>query len=129
MSKHTPGPWTVNEGSIGTLGGEMFPHLTITTDFHSTGQITNGPEATVAELQLKHASSAFHIGGTKSFEHRIGPDEVRANAALIAAAPELLEILVAAVGRVEVANAEGNPILSAWLLEAHAIIAKATGKQ
>jgi hypothetical protein len=50
------------------------------------------------------------------------------DAALIAAAPDLLAVLQFAVGRVELANAEGNPILSAWLSDARAAIARATGK-
>lgn len=50
-----------------------------------------------------------------------------ANARLIAAAPELLEALRFAVKRVELANAEGDPILSAWLPDAKAAIAKAAG--
>ena len=50
-----------------------------------------------------------------------------ANARLIAAAPDLLDALKAAVLRVTLANAEGegDPILSAWLPDALAAIAKA----
>lgn len=43
------------------------------------------------------------------------------------AAPELLGCMKAAVARVELANAEGDTILSAWLPDAKAIIAKAEG--
>jgi len=53
-------------------------------------------------------------------------DENLANARLIAAAPDLLDLLILAAQRVEVANEEGNPILSAWLTDANAAIAKAT---
>ena len=56
-----------------------------------------------------------------------GP-EWRENARLIAAAPELLDLLKIAVARVEIANAEGNDILSAWLTDAQNAIAKATGE-
>lgn len=42
------------------------------------------------------------------------------------AAPKLLEALEAAVARIELANTEGNPILSAWLPSARAAIAEAT---
>lgn len=45
---------------------------------------------------------------------------------LVESAPELLEELQIAVMRVELANKEGNPILSAWLQGARAAIAKAT---
>jgi hypothetical protein len=44
------------------------------------------------------------------------------------AAPEMLEALKFAVARVRVANAEGDPILSAWLPGADAAIAKAEGR-
>jgi hypothetical protein len=42
------------------------------------------------------------------------------------AAPDLLSLLEAAVARVKLANADGNPILSAWLIDAEAAITKAT---
>jgi len=47
------------------------------------------------------------------------------SASLIAAAPDLLLSLQQAVARVELANDEGNPILSAWLPEARKAIALA----
>ncbi len=43
-------------------------------------------------------------------------------------APKLLEALKFAVARVRLANAEGNPILSAWLPAADATIANAEGR-
>ena len=52
---------------------------------------------------------------------------VSANARLIAAAPELKDLLAAAIARIELANQEGNPILSAWLPDAKAAIAKVEG--
>lgn len=54
--------------------------------------------------------------------------EALANVALASAAPDLLEELKTAVARVEIANAEGNPILSAWLPGARLAIAKAEGR-
>ena len=51
-----------------------------------------------------------------------------ANARLISAAPDLLDALRAAVARVEVANREGDPILSGWLPSARAAIATAEGR-
>jgi len=50
-----------------------------------------------------------------------------ANARLIAAAPELLTCLKLAVARIELANAEGNNIMSAWLPDAKAAITAAEG--
>ena len=49
-------------------------------------------------------------------------------ARLIASAPDLLDALKAAVARVQIANEEGETILSAWLPDALAAIAKAEGK-
>lgn len=37
---------------------------------------------------------------------------------LFAAAPTLLQLLSTAIARVEIANGEGDPILSAWLIDA-----------
>lgn len=41
---------------------------------------------------------------------------------------ELLEMLKSAVARIEVANGEGDPILSAWVPDAKQAIAKAEGR-
>lgn len=47
-------------------------------------------------------------------------------AVVMTAAPDLLDLLRQAAERVRIANAEGDPILSAWLSDADAAIAKAT---
>jgi hypothetical protein len=54
-------------------------------------------------------------------------DAAEANAHLIASAPDLLDLLEAAVARVQIANEEGNSILSAWLPDALSALAKAKG--
>jgi len=54
-------------------------------------------------------------------------DEAEPNARLISAAPELLDLIEAAVVRIQMANDEGDPILSAWLTDAKSAIAKAKG--
>ncbi len=41
---------------------------------------------------------------------------------------ELLDILKMAVARIELANAEGDDIMSAWLPDAKAVIAKVKGE-
>ena len=51
-----------------------------------------------------------------------------ANAHLIAAAPDLLDLLEAAVARVQIANEEGQSILSAWLPDALSTLRKAKGE-
>lgn len=50
-----------------------------------------------------------------------------ADAKVCAAAPEMLDLLKAAVARVKIANVEGNPILSGWLQDAEALITKVEG--
>ena len=49
-------------------------------------------------------------------------------ARLIAAAPDLLDLLEAAVARVQIANEEGESILSAWLPDALSTLRKAKGE-
>ena len=49
------------------------------------------------------------------------------SAPLYAAAPDLLDLLDAAIARVQLANEEGNPILSAWLPDALSTLRKAKG--
>ena len=47
---------------------------------------------------------------------------------LIASAPDLIDLLEAAIARVQLANEEGNPILSAWLPDALSTLRKAKGE-
>jgi ABC-type bacteriocin/lantibiotic exporter with double-glycine peptidase domain len=48
-------------------------------------------------------------------------------ARLISSAPDLLDLLESAVARVQIANEDGNPILSAWLPDALSTLRKAKG--
>ena len=59
----------------------------------------------------------------------MNPDEIAANARVIAAAPELLELLERAVGRLEIAHRNGDSIMKEWVIDARTAIAKATGEQ
>ena len=59
----------------------------------------------------------------------MNPNEIAANARLIAAAPELLELLERAVGRLEIAHRNGDSIMKEWVIDARAAILKATGEQ
>jgi hypothetical protein len=54
--------------------------------------------------------------------------EVNANALLIAAAPDLLEMLDRAVRRLEIAHANGDTIMREWIIDARAVIAKVEGR-
>lgn len=53
--------------------------------------------------------------------------EALQTARCLAEAPAMLTLLELAVARIELANAEGDPILAAWLPDARTAIAKATG--
>ena len=60
--------------------------------------------------------------------HMIGySDEDKANARLIASAPDLLDMLDRAVRRLEIAHANGDTIMREWIVDARAAIAKAGG--
>jgi len=58
----------------------------------------------------------------------VAADVGAADSRLIEQAPNLLELLEAAVLRVELANKEGDAILSAWLPDAKLAIARARGE-
>lgn len=75
--------------------------------------------------RLDHERTIVDAHGTKIAETWPPHPDALPDARLIAAAPDLLDALKAAVLRVELANAEGDPILSAWLPDAWAAIAKA----
>ena len=98
-TKHTPGTWF-------TDGVPRQPHGAI-------GVFTSDGVACIALVQP----------GCLPADWR--EDAAQANARLIAAAPDLLRTLEAAVVRIENANREGDPILSAWLPGAEAVIAAA----
>jgi hypothetical protein len=99
---HTPGPWTID--------------WYICRDNKSGEELWRVPRSIgPAHVDHDHWAGAY-----------INVDE--ADAHVMAAARDLLTALQFAVSRVELANAEGNPILSAWLTDARAAIALATSK-
>lgn len=92
--KHTPGPWKIHdEGNTYPL--EIFPAAGGTL-IASVTKAANGPAGITQEVG-------------------------RANASLIAAAPELLELLKQFVSDIE----ERDPIYPTWIDAARAAIAKA----
>lgn len=98
MSKHTPGPWTVQERE------------------HSFRVV----DSRALKFDNSRLCDVQHWAGATR-----GPDreEARANARLIAAAPELLEALKLCAVLVHDGNRQGDAAIEA----AHAAIAKATG--
>lgn len=104
MNEHTPGPWEVWENVISEYG------------------IPVGPErGGVAVCDVTVANGI----GVVTPETR---EAATSNARLIAAAPDMYDALIQAVKRIELANAEGDPILSAWLPTARAALAKGKGE-
>jgi len=99
---HTPSPWKhANRGDY---------------DISGIGIFANNP----AGMPYYVATAGFM--GTA--DHRYA----EANARLIASAPDLLDLLESAVARIQIANEEGNPILSAWLPDALSTLRKAKGE-
>ena len=54
--------------------------------------------------------------------------QTKANATLIAAAPELMVVLERAIRRLEIAHANGDSIMREWIVDARAALASATGE-
>lgn len=104
MGKHTPGPWRAR--SYQTDDGDVWVDCDSWVN-PKTASCRGGTVATVL---------ASGVGG----------GSVEANAALIAAAPELLEVLKA-FPAVHTSGAEFKA-LGAWLERVSAVIAKAEGK-
>lgn len=97
------------------------PWRAVTETTYSTSQIA----IEAAGLVIAHI---VHNGAASPFAGRAEPGQLgdpMADARLMAAAPDLLGLLAEAVARVEIANAEGDPILSAWLPYARAAVDKA----
>lgn len=72
-------------------------------------------------------ASANLVSRASGAAGRVAVCDSARRAKLFAAAPELLAALRMGVARIEIANREGDPILSAWLVDAKAAIAKAQG--
>ena len=102
--KHTPGPWTSYPCNL---------------ERYSRVITANG-----AMVQIAMTKEVY--GDRRTYEPG---EETTANARLIAAAPELLELLERAVGRLEIAHRNGDSIMKEWVIDAHTAILKATGEQ
>ena len=101
MSKHTEGPWSVVEHD------------------HAICIQTESPSKT------KYGASRYAAIGGFDRNDRAQLEEARANARLIAAAPELLEALTDCVEHMHWTQPQGE----AALKKAKAAIAKATGSE
>jgi len=105
--KHTPGPWSFDENQHLAAGNRSYGILTLAPAFNSDNE--DWPyHPRVACVQVGHGSAPKEIA--------------KANARLIAAAPELLQALKSA----EIVLSEKSPN-GAVLKEIRSAIAKATG--
>ena len=103
-AKHTPGPWRV-EGGTTLIWGDCNPDDTT----------SYGLGYPIAEC--RHTPAASWSRGPSKYE------EAEANARLISAAPELLEL----IERAHEADCPDEDIRTAWWEARAAAIAKATG--
>lgn len=101
---HTPGPWTV---------------------FNPSEGYRPGIDAMGGSFSIILFGNDVDDMGVKGR----GGDEMKANARLIAAAPELLAALEEAVKWIETADATATPMMYATLRQSLAAIAKAEGNQ
>ena len=108
---HTPAPWAIHTCNE---NGPSLDSFFLST----TAQTWDGNECERIICRFPTGTGQFSDIGRENL----------ANANLISAAPDLLSALEAAVARVQIANEEGDPILSAWLPDALSAIAKAKGE-
>ena len=106
MGTYTPGPWRLRRSDLAVVNADASA-LIAWTDRNTYGKTRDDIQA-----------NARRIVACVNACEGINPEAV----------PDLLTVLRAAVARVELANREGDPILSAWLPDAQAAIAKAEGR-
>lgn len=104
MSKHTPGPWVVL----------------------NTHDIFTNIGAENADGDCAPYNDGWHVADCGSDDLNI--DEIRANARLIAAAPNLLAALQEVVAEADAYEAKHGPMHRPWVRIARAAIAKAEGR-
>ncbi|HKS74290.1 MAG TPA: hypothetical protein VJQ82_13900 [Terriglobales bacterium] len=125
MSKHTPGPWTFQLSMLDTKEGPTgFSIL-------SEGKARSVVSAGVYEHQALTVSSSFrHLD---CFNAYYSPEEVEANARLIAAAPELLETCKKALGAImaelDAQDAYKHSVLDGAVVALTNAIANAEGRE
>jgi hypothetical protein len=110
---HTPGPWKL-------VYNEEDPSHSI---LMGTAVAQTGRQESHHEWRCDHGIYEDEDSGAMQDQF----SELESNGILMTAAPELLEMLATAIARIKLANAEGNPILSAWLPDAESLIRKIRG--
>ena len=106
-AKFTPGPWVMN----------------------TAGSAKQGKPFTIDEVYVYAPETQDDVAICAEVIDPLTQKPSEANARLIAAAPELLDVLKRAVRRLEIAHKNGDTIMSQWIFDARDAIAKATGEQ
>jgi len=114
---HTPGPWTSEVTNAGEIGSKDKVRV----------EAADGHIAIICRIQQNNARNTF---GKELNVHR-NLQEVKANARLIAAAPDLLSLLDTIAGELGAWRCSGDPRPATWadvrIRRIHAAIAKAKG--
>ena len=97
--------------------------------YHVTGAIERGEAQAIVEIPALHITqNDDHFVIVTNLGNHYAKTFDPSATHLIAASPDLLDLLESAVARVQLANEDGNPILSAWLPEALSTLRKAKGE-
>jgi hypothetical protein len=120
-AKPTPGPWVTERygDDCGDMAGQPFVRAAGRYGSLCVAHVEEwgAPGNPESEANARLIAAA----GTAGYECEAAGFDGQAT---IEALPDLLTGLRAAVARVQIANAEGNPILSAWLPDALAALAR-----
>jgi hypothetical protein len=91
LAAHTPGPWSASEENCG-----------------------GGMNIFAGKLRIGHTAEVSEINASRVGARPVTSDEAKANARVIAAAPDLLDaartVLAGLVARIEAASATGSPV-------------------
>lgn len=115
MTKHTQGEWGIATIDCGAADDEIVSEV-------------NGCMVNIAAVFGAGEYSEARPGEELEPRYEVGKEEAAANARLLAAAPDLLEALRAAVSSAEGVARRNHSEEPFWTLEARAAIAKAMGE-
>lgn len=115
MTKHTQGEWGIATIDCGAADDEIVTEV-------------NGCMVNIAAVFGAGEYSEARPNGENEPHYEVSKEEAAANARLLAAAPDLLEALRAAVSSAEGVARRNHSEEPFWTLEARAAIAKAMGQ-
>ena len=132
-AQHTPGPWFIWQELALQREGYGAEEISDELMMNADHSIYAGTPEECTRGRLKGYRAHVCDVDADSFDFDDDEDVCRAtalaNARLIAAAPELLDLLNRAVRRLEIAHANGDTIMREWIVEARAAIAKVEGEK